>query len=132
MRAECQCGELSADVEVAAEQVVACHCRACQRRSGSPYGVIAYFDAGDVTLSGTPIEFTRVGTSGQPFITSFCPRCGTTVWVRSGGKPSAVGIPVGLFADPAFPAPIRSVWEEAQHHWVAIPGEVAHFPKGRT
>lgn len=132
MRAECQCGELSADVAVAAEQVVACHCRACQRRSGSPYGVIAYFDAGDVTLSGTPSEFTRIGTSGQPFIASFCQRCGTTVWVRSGGKPSAVGIPVGLFADPAFPAPIRSVWEEAQHHWVAIPGEVAHFPKGRT
>jgi hypothetical protein len=132
MRAECQCGDLAADVGAGAEQVVACHCRACQRRSGSPFGVIAYFDGADVTLHGRSSAFARTGTSGKPFISHFCPRCGTTVWVRSGGKPDAIGIPVGLFADPAFPAPIRSVWEETQHHWVAIPGAIAHFPRGRT
>lgn len=132
MRAECQCGELAADVAAKAEQVVACHCRACQRRSGSPFGVIAYFDAADVTLHGAAHAFSRVGNSGQPFTSYFCPQCGTTVWVRSGGKPDAIGIPVGTFADPAFPAPIRSVWEETQHHWVAIPGAIAHFPRGRS
>lgn len=132
MRAECQCGELAADVAAAADQVVACHCRACQRRSGSPFGVIAYFDAADVTLHGSPREFARAGTSGKPFTASFCPRCGTTLWVRAGGKPDAIGIPVGAFADPGFPAPVRSVWEETQHHWVAIPGAIAHFPRGRA
>lgn len=132
MRAECQCGELAAEVAAAAEQVVACHCRACQRRSGSPFGVIAYFDAADVLLHGNPRTFTRTGTSGKPFTASFCASCGTTIWVRSGGKPDAIGIPVGTFADAAFPAPVRSVWEETQHHWVAIPGAIAHFPRGRA
>ncbi len=123
MRAECQCGDFVADVAAAAEQVVA-----CQRLSGSPFGVIAYFDDGDVTLHGKSSVFARTGTSGKPYVGHSCPRCGTTVWMRSGGKP----VPVSLFADPSFPAPIRSVWEETQHHWVAIPGAIAHFPHGRT
>ena len=132
MKATCQCGELTAEVPGPGNQIVACHCLACQRRTGSPFGVIAYFTADDVTLSGEASEFTRIADSGNAFTTAFCPHCGATVWCRSEAKPNAVGIPVGAFADPAFPAPVRSVWEESRHAWAAIPGNVPHFPRGRN
>jgi hypothetical protein len=37
-----------------------------------------------------------------------------------------IAIPVGAFADPAFPPPAFSVYEERKHRWVTIPGDVEH------
>ena len=41
--------------------------------------------------------------------------------------PEAVGVPVGAFADPAFPAPRVSVYEERRHAWVGMPADVEHL-----
>ena len=132
MLARCQCGQLKAAVEIDTDQVVACHCHACQRRSGSPFGVMAYYPAHDVTLSGEAVEFTRGAESGNRFTNSFCPRCGTTVWCRAELKPGEIGIPVGTFANSLFPAPVRSVWEQSMHPWVTLPDSVRHYPRGRN
>ncbi|WP_225206882.1 GFA family protein [Novosphingobium huizhouense] len=132
MRATCQCGQLVAEITGETDQIVACHCRACQKRSGSPFGVLAYFPAGAVTLSGEARDFARAGASGAAFVNHFSPTCGATVWCDTPFKPDAIGIPVGAFADPGYPAPVRSVWEETRHDWVAIPGAIPHFPRGRS
>lgn len=132
MRAQCQCGQLSADVAGPTDQIVACHCQACQRRSGSPFAVMAYYPEQDVAISGRSSEYTRVADSGRSLTFGFCPTCGTSLWMRSELKPSVVGIPVGAFADSTFPAPVRSVWEQSMHQWLAIPGDIPHFPQGRS
>jgi hypothetical protein len=49
---------------------------------------------------------------------------------RSDRNPGMTGVAVGAFADPAFPAPVRSVWERSRHAWMAVPVE-HHFDKGR-
>jgi hypothetical protein len=36
--------------------------------------------------------------------------------------PDVVAIAVGAFADPKFPAPVRSIYEERAHGWVALTG----------
>jgi hypothetical protein len=43
------------------------------------------------------------------------------------GHEDVIAIPVGAFADPSFPAPSFSVYEERKHAWVHIPGEVTHM-----
>ena len=132
MLAKCQCGQLQARVETATDQIVACHCEACQRRSGSPFGLVAYYPAAQVTVAGEASAFTRRADSGNAFTNGFCPHCGTTVWCRAELKPDALGIPVGTFADSTFPAPVRSVWEQSRHGWVAMPEPIQHFPRGRS
>jgi hypothetical protein len=39
-----------------------------------------------------------------------------------------VAIPVGAFADPSFPAPTFSIYEDRMHPWVHVPGKVEHMP----
>ena len=107
-----------------------CQCLACQRRSGSPCGVLAYYPRTAMTVQGEAREYVRTGTSGAAFGNHFCPACGATVWCTTAFKPETIGIPVGAFADPAYPAPVPSVWEETKHEWVAIPGAIPHFPRG--
>jgi hypothetical protein len=42
------------------------------------------------------------------------------------------GIPVGVIADPDFPPPVRSVWEQSMHKWVKIDAVSEHYQQGRT
>eukprot|EP01037_Dinobryon_pediforme_P001570 gene1570-1596_t len=111
--------------------VVACHCIACQRRSGSPFGVLAYYPADQVTIAGKAKRFERPSDVGNRFETFFCPHCGSTVYARAGKHPALIGVAVGAIADPHFPAPARSVWEQSKHDWVSMPAEIPHFPRGR-
>ena len=131
MDAQCQCGQLSLKLPGATPAVVACHCIACQRRTGSPFGVLAYYPAEALTIVGEAKRFERPTDEGNRFETFFCPECGSTVYAKASKHPAMIGVAVGAIADPGFGAPIRSVWEQSMHAWVTMPTDIEHFPKGR-
>ena len=128
--ARCSCGSVQVVVEGEPASVVACHCVDCQRRTGSVLGVGAYYPDERITITGVTREFVRPTDAGNPFSTHFCPTCGTSIFWSSARNPGMTGVAVGTFADPAFPAPVRSVWERSRHAWMAVPVE-HHFDKGR-
>jgi hypothetical protein len=130
--ASCQCGNLTATIDPGAEpMVVACHCVDCQKRSGSPFGSMAYFAVGVVALSGEAREYSRPTDSGNTYTTGFCPTCGSTLYGKASRFPDIVGVTVGAIGDPALPPPARSVYEQSRHHWVAMPEATAGFVRGR-
>ena len=131
MQASCQCGSLTVEIDGAEPTVVMCHCLDCQRRSGSQFGSIAYYPAESIAISGEAREFTRGSDSGHAFTTGFCPICGSTVYAKPGRMPGIVGVTVGAIADPSFPRPLRSVYEQSKHHWIELPTEMTHHPRGR-
>ena len=110
--------------------VVACHCVECQKRSGSPFGAIAYFPADTVAFHGEAREYTRPNDEGNTFTTGFCPTCGSTLYGLASKHPGIAGITVGTISDPSFPAPIRSIYEQSRHHWVAMPETTTGFVRG--
>ena len=125
--ASCSCGQLTATVEGDPVRVSVCHCLACQRRTGSVFGAQARFPRGDVRTSGEGREFERVGDEGGRATFTFCPTCGATVYYTLSGLEEFVAIPVGAFADPAFPGPRISVYEERMHPWVVMPEGIEHM-----
>ena len=126
--ARCNCGSLSLSLpEEPSKIVVACHCIDCQRRTGAPFGVGAYYPAEVVTISGTSKEFTHAAASGGKMHNYFCPQCGSTVYWKVSNLPAMIGVAVGAMADPKYPAPVISVFEQSKHDWVEIGGAVQHF-----
>jgi hypothetical protein len=131
--ARCQCEAVAVETQGDPDAVVACHCLACQKRTGSVLGVGAYYPPERLTFSGETRTFARSCDSGETFLTHFCPRCGTSVyWRISEEEPQRFGIAVGSFADPGFPQPERSVWEQSQHAWIKLEDVGAHFTQGRA
>ncbi len=122
--ASCSCGQLQAQVTGEPIRVSVCHCLACQRRTGSVFGAQARFAAEQVTVVGTSKEFERTGDEGTKATFRLCPNCGATVYYTFSGMPGAVAIPVGAFADPSFPGPTFSVYEERMHGWVQMPSGI--------
>lgn len=90
-------------------RISVCHCLACQKRTGSAFGVQARFADADVRIAGNAKTYTRTGDSGGTITHSFCAECGATVYYQLSGAPGAIAIPVGGFADPSFPPPRVSV-----------------------
>ena len=119
--ATCSCGALRAVTEGEPYVVSMCHCTACQRRTGAPFGVGAYFKSAQVKVEGDHRSWSRQGSSGGTLTNHFCPTCGSNVFWTTDAHADGVGIAVGSFADTSFPGPIRSVWEAHRHDWVEPP-----------
>ena len=105
-----------------------CHCLACQRRTGSVFAALASF-AEPYEVSGTATEYVRAGDQGARFRFRFCPTCGTTVFHTEEGERGSVGVAVGAFADPEFPAPRYSIYDCRRHSWVQLPPGTTAFEK---
>jgi hypothetical protein len=125
-RASCTCGQLTATTEADPGRISICHCLACQRRSASVFATQARFPVDAVTVSGRSTEYVRVGDEGGRARFHFCPICGDTVYYTLDAQPDVVAIPVGAFADPTFPPPRVSVYEERKHAWVGLPEGIEH------
>ena len=116
--ATCSCGQLSIKCSGEPTLVAQCHCLACQRRTGSTYGIGAFFPRAGVNVSGAEKTFTRQSDSGYPIVFHFCPECGSNVYWEPRRKPEVVAIAAGAFADPTFPGPTKEVFIEHRHHWL--------------
>jgi hypothetical protein len=128
--AQCLCGALKLVLREPSKLVVACHCLACQRRTGSPFSVGAFYAIDTVEISGGATEFVHVGDSGNRVRICFCPTCGSTIYWKPDALPSMIGVAVGALAAPDFPTPTLSIFERSKHHWVQFDGEVEHFEGG--
>ena len=125
--ASCSCGQLTAKVTGEPVRVAVCHCHACQRRTGSVFGVQARFLRQVVEIEGTGAEYVRLGDEGNKITFTFCPHCGATVYYLMEGREDSIAISVGAFADSSLPAPTFSVYEERMHPWVSLPADIEHM-----
>jgi hypothetical protein len=125
--ASCSCGELRLITSEEPLRISICHCLACQRRKGSVFGVQARFQERATQITGASSEYVRIGDEGSRATFHFCSQCGATVYYKLDACPEHIAVPVGAFADPGFPAPSFSVYEERMHPWVGLPADVEHM-----
>ena len=114
----CACGQLSVTCTGEPATISLCHCLDCQRRTGSTYGIAAFFPRKEVEANGDLRTYRRNSDSGFAVNFHFCPNCGSTVFWEPERRPEAIAVAVGSFADPTFPAPSQSVYNERRHVWV--------------
>jgi hypothetical protein len=124
--ASCSCGQLRLVADGDPIRVSVCHCLACQQRTGSAFGVQARFDDSQIRIEGRWKDYTRISDDGEPRTFSFCPDCGATVFYRLPVFPGMTAVPVGAFADPTFPAPVRSIYDGRQHPWLTLREPIEH------
>jgi hypothetical protein len=126
--AACSCGQLRVEVEGDPLGVSICHCRACQRRTGSAFGMQADFKADQVQVNGRYTDYTRFSdeTDRRQHVFHFCPQCGSTVFYTEDDMPGHIVVMAGTFADRDFPPPTRSSYGVRRHRWVVLPEGIQH------
>ncbi len=98
----CLCERIRYATLAMPSRVTVCHCRFCQKATGSAYMVEPIFAADKLTLiKGAPKTFTKVSAgSGKQVHIHFCPDCGTKLWLSFERFPDAVGVYAGTFDHP--------------------------------
>lgn len=107
----CLCGDVRITAAGAPYRVGLCHCLDCRRLSGSVFQAAAIFPADAVTISGETRDF-----AGR----SFCPRCGSSVFGRSGDE---IEIGLGALDEPGQLTPTYELWTIRREAWLPpVPG----------
>ena len=128
--AQCHCGSLRVIATGEPEYVYVCHCLACQRRTGAVLHSGASYLKRNVRIEGVTRVFARDINGIRQLRFHFCADCGSNVYYEGERNPDRYGICVGAFADPNFPTPTFSIWEESMHSWLMLPAGSEHFARG--
>ena len=125
------CGAVRYRVRNAPFRTGVCHCKFCQRRTGSAFGVGVYFRKDDFELLQGELESYehRSDESSRWLKMEFCPKCGTTVTWMLELFPDGRGVAGGSFDDPGWLRIERHTWTRSKQHWVPIPPGVERHEK---
>jgi hypothetical protein len=116
--ASCACSQLTVTCSGDPDLVSVCHCRACQRRTGSAFGIAAFFPQSAVASQGEHKTWSRLTEAGHQVAFHFCPNCGSTVFWEAERKPGFIAMGVGAFGDSDFPGPMQEVHTTSRFHWI--------------
>lgn len=126
----CACGAIR--YACTAEPLLAlnCHCRDCQRASGSAFAAIMRMPAAAFTVTkGAPSFYTVTGDSGNSVSRGFCAECGSPLFSRlSAGLSEVVGVRVGSLDDPSSYRPAMDIFVTSAQPWDHMNPELPKFP----
>ena len=124
----CACGKVT--YSGTAEPIFSgvCHCKTCQKASGSAFNTVVAVPADAVTISGQVTQFDGVGDSGKATHRCFCPVCGTSVALTADVMPGVTMLTVGSLDDPSWVKPGMQIYCDSAQSWAVLPG-MQSFPK---
>ncbi|MGH7001095.1 MAG: GFA family protein [Stellaceae bacterium] len=124
----CACGAVRYRLMSAPMFVHCCHCRDCQRQTGSAFVINALIETDRVAvLSGRPEPVAVPTDSGQPHVIHRCPHCRTAVWSQYDGRSALCFVRVGTLDDPAALPPDVHIYVRSKLPWVTLPDAVPAF-----
>ena len=106
-----------------------CHCRWCQRETGSPFAQNALVEADRVILTeGRPDLVWTPSNSGRGQKISRCPNCHIALWSNYPGAGDVIRfVRVGTLEDPDQLPPDIHIFTMSKQPWVLLPPEVPAF-----
>jgi hypothetical protein len=124
----CGCGAVRYRMESAPMFVHCCHCRDCQRQTGSAFVLNALIETNRVTLlSGETAPHLMPTDSGRPHTVFRCTACGTAMWSEYGGVQPLRFVRVGTLDEPSALPPDVHIYTRSKLPWVALPEGVPVF-----
>ena len=125
----CACGAIRYRLTAAPLVVHACHCRDCQRLTGSAFVANMWIEEQLVEVTGSePRSHRLTGGSGKPHDVFFCSSCGTYVWSRYHGAPGqSLFVRAGTLDDPAAVRPDVHIFTRSKVPWLPLPDDARVF-----
>lgn len=129
MEGGCACGSIRYRLRSAPMFVNCCHCRDCQRQTGSAFVINAVIEADRVELLQGTLEPVALPTSsGRPHDVYRCPACRTALWSDYGRRRVLLFLRVGTLDDPAALPPDVHIFTRSKLPWVRLPETVPAVP----
>jgi len=124
----CACGSVRYRLTSAPMFVHCCHCRDCQRQTGSAFVLNALIETDRLAILSGDLKLVAMPTdSGRPHNIHRCSRCETAVWSEYGGRSALRFVRVGTLDDPAALPPDVHIYTRSKLPWITLPATVPAF-----
>jgi hypothetical protein len=120
----CQCRSVRYVVTMEPIRLVACHCKECQRQSGSAFGMSMPVKKDSLTVTGPTMQFTRIAHSGNEVTGVFCPECGVRIYHVLKSAPGILALKPGTLDETSWLRPGSFIWMKSAQGWVPVPDGV--------
>ena len=118
----CLCGAVRYTARADPALVGVCHCRDCQKLTGSAFGFLVGLPRAAFEIEGVLKTFTKPADSGRPIVRRFCPECGSSIVEEPGSRPDLVIINGGTLDDPTSVTPGIEIYCDRELSWVQLGG----------
>lgn len=132
MTGGCACRAIRYEIRAEPIRMLKCHCRDCQRASGSAYAALMVVPKETFRVEGELRYFELIGGSGMPISRSFCPQCGSPVVVMLAAVPEVVVIQAASLDDPSRFTPTYELFTSCAHPWDLMLPDTEKFPRSRS
>jgi hypothetical protein len=124
----CGCGAVRYRLESAPMFVNCCHCKDCQRQTGTGFVINALIETDRITLiQGKPEPVAMPTGSGRPHDIYRCPTCRTALWSDYGRRPALRFVRVGTLDEPAALKPDAHIFTRSKLPWIELKADIPSF-----
>jgi hypothetical protein len=124
----CLCGAVRYTASAELALVGVCHCRDCQKFTGSAFGFFIGVPRSAFEIKGVLKTFSKLGDSGNPIVRRFCPECGSSIVEEPPGQRDLAIINAGTLDDPSAVTPTMEIYCDRELPWVRLDG-MQRYPR---
>ena len=123
----CLCGAVRYRVTAEPALVGVCHCRDCQKFTGSAFSFLVAVPLASLETTGTFKTFAKPGDSGSPIVRRFCPECGSSIAEEAATRPGLILINGGTLDDPTIVSPSLEIYCDRELPWARLAAGTERF-----
>jgi len=127
MTGGCLCGRVRYTVTGEPTSAYLCHCRDCQRFTGSAFVTGMACPASSVNVQGELKTYSNASEAGRQVRRLFCPNCGSSVFAEADVMPGLTIVVAGTLDDPAEFKPTADLYWSRAQPWFHLGGERTRF-----
>ena len=130
----CACGKVRYHSIGKPEKTGVCHCRYCQLRTGTAFGISIYFKKENLIIeSGDLKKYSFTTESGNTFETNFCIHCGTSLFWEISHFKGLIAVAGGSYDPPSFWFDIeKEIFKRTKAKFVSITSCTLHHKTSPT
>lgn len=125
----CLCGKVRYTVQAEPVFHALCHCRDCQRFTGSAFVSAIQVPRDGVHVEGELRTVDITGGSGQIIRRHFCPQCGSSVFGEPFLRPGMINVMAGTLDDPSVFHPTAEIFCDDAFSWLHEDEERKRFSR---
>jgi hypothetical protein len=113
----CGCKSVRYQCNAEAVRMFNCHCRDCQRGTGSAYAPVMVFRRDTVNVTGEVRYYSWTSERGTVLDRGFCPICGNPISMLSKVRPDIALVYAASLDDPSLYMPSANIWIRSAQPW---------------
>ena len=128
MEGGCDCGGVRYRIKATPMMVHCCHCRWCQRETGSGFVINAIVETSNLEITGETVMVGTPSASGKGQKIVRCPKCHVALWSHYARRGTALAfVRAGTLDDPSAVTPDVHIFTATKLPWIGLPEDAQVF-----